>query len=188
MPSSVRCFLASSERSITRSAMRFATITSALKSTPLVRSPCMTLTASSTWFSSTFSRATRTAASSISMPRISRLPSRAPQIERIPEPQPTSRIFFSSGCSPRYFSISFMQSDVVSCVPVPKAIPGSISMTSSSSFGVYSSQVGFTTMRSVTLVGLKNSFHLSFQSPSSTMFSVTVRLPRSACCPNSPAC
>ena len=59
-----------------------------------------------------------------------------------------------------------MHIDVVACVPVPNAIPGSNSITISLSNGVYSSQDGFTTIFSPMRSGWKNCFQLLAQSSS----------------------
>ncbi len=142
----------------------------------------MTLTASSTWFSSTFSRATRTASSSISMPRISRLPSRAPQIEKDTRTAAHVQDLLLFRMFPKDTFPSASCKTTSSHVPVPKAIPGSISINQLIFLRriffpgrLYHDAIRYFSRR-------RTLSHLSFQSPSSTMFSVTVRLPRSACC------
>ena len=72
-----------------------------------------------------------------------------------------------------------MHSWVVSCIPVPKAVPGSIWMSSLSlcSSGTVS-QVGFMRISS-TVKGLKYCFQLLIQSLSSVSDSSMVHAPRS---------
>ena len=82
---------------------------------------------------------------------------------KIPEPHPISSNFFLFWA---YFSKNSTQSEVVSCVPVPKASPGSISTTISLSDGSYSSQLGFITILSVIFTVWKYFFHSSCQSSS----------------------
>ncbi len=165
--------------------MRFATMTSARKSMPFVRSPYCAFAMPPTLLRAIFSFAISTAMGSISTPSTSEAPRSAPATDKIPEPQPTSRTF-APGFT--YSSMRRMQSEVVSCVPVPKAIPGSISMIFSPCFGSYSSQVGFTTIVFPTFAGLKYSFQLSFHSLSSSTCTEISRAPRSISSPNSPAC
>ena len=120
----------------------------------------------------------------MSIPSTSDAPSFAAAIESIPDPLPTSNTLYPP-CI--YFSIILIQSIVVSCVPVPKAMPGSISMTVSPSLGSYSRHVGFTTIVLESFVGLKYSFHLSRQSTSSSTFALTESSPRSASAPKLPS-
>ena len=66
-------------------------------------------------------------------------------------------------------------------------MPGSISMTMSSSLGSYSHHVGFTTILLESFVGLKYSFHLSRQSTSSSTLALTESSPRTASAPYLPS-
>ena len=65
-----------------------------------------------------------------------------------------------------YFSSSSMHSRVVSCVPVPNARPGSRCSTARPPASYSSSQIGRTSSRSPTGIGLKYFFQLLIQSSS----------------------
>mgnify|MGYP001131308026 CR=1 FL=1 len=77
-----------------------------------------------------FSRLARMAASSISTPKAKADPNFRAAMDRIPDPHPTSiTVVDDPGISllpPRYSSINSRHNWVVGCVPVPKAMPGSI--------------------------------------------------------------
>ena len=108
-------------------------------------------------FKSKFSLATSIENSSISVPYTSPAPNSFPAIISIPEPVPISIIvLLVKSCS----SINFNRSEVVGCEPVPKALPGSSSITNSSSCFSYSLQVGFTTNFSLTFSTNKYFFQL----------------------------
>ncbi len=96
------------------------------------------------------------------MPKTSSAPNWAAAMERIPDPVPTSRterpLFLS------LFSKDSIQSFVVAWVPVPKAIPGVISIGISPLFNRILAQGGFTTNLDPTRRGLKNLFQFSPQS------------------------
>ena len=82
-------------------------------------------------FLMTFSEAAAVASGSLSMPTTRSAPNKAAAMPRIPVPVPTSRtraaaMSGSTACS------SSRDRVVVAWCPVPKAIPGSISMTFSS--------------------------------------------------------
>ena len=126
------------------SAMMFATQTSQVPSMPSSRLPSTARTRSVRRFWAMFSRATRTASGSMSTASTSFAPSIAAPMARMPLPQPTS---MTRSPGRRASSSRAMHMPVVSWVPLPKAMPGSISMTRSPSLGSYSSQVGFTTRR-----------------------------------------
>ena len=112
-------------------------------------------------FNFAFSTAASTAYGSISRQKADFAPHNSEQIASIPLPHPASRSVVSGLI---YFLRDKRQSFVVSCVPVPKAEPGSICMImsfSEASSGI-SSHVGFMIISSATLNALKLSFHLSF--------------------------
>ena len=79
---------------------------------------------------------------SMSMAVTSFAPSSAAPMARMPLPVPTS---MTRSPPLRASSSSSMHMPVVSWVPLPKAMPGSISITLSPGWASYSSQVGFTT-------------------------------------------
>ena len=112
-----------------------------------------------------------------SVPTTSLAPSFNATIDKIPLPHPTSSTF---GCFPStYFCNCRMQSCVVSCFPVPKEIPGSISIRNlslSSSFN--SSQVGLINISSM-VKEVKYFFQLLIQSRSSVSEDVMTPLPTS---------
>ncbi len=114
-----------------------------------------------------FLLAVRTALSSMSTPRTFRAPFFAINMPRIPVPHPMSR-HRSGTLLSNSFSMSSMQSRVVSCDPVPKACPGSMTITVSPAGASYVSQEGVTVTALPTFRGRKNSFHLSAQPKSST--------------------
>jgi len=104
-----------------------------------------------------FSLATSIENSSISVPYTSLAPKNFPAIISIPEPVPISITdLLEKSCS----SINFNSSEVVGCEPVPKALPGSSSITSSLSCFSYSLHVGFTTNFSLTFSTNKYFFQL----------------------------
>ena len=108
-----------------------------------------------------FSRDASIDSSSMSTPCALAAPKRSAPMARMPLPQPTS----STVSPPRtIFSSSASTRRVVSCVPVPKAWPGSIVRTTSPSRGSTGSHDGRTSKRDPTRVGLKNSRHRCFQS------------------------
>ena len=81
-------------------------------------------------FARKFSRATWSATGSLSMAQILRAPNRANAMAKIPEPVPTSSAenYWPPSLSATMFENS-MQLRVVACVPVPKAMPGSMVIT-----------------------------------------------------------
>ena len=122
-----------------------------------------------------FSFVARIAFGSISVAIAWCAPNFNPIIERIPLPVPTSR---SSVSFLIYFLSWEMQSFVVSWDPLPNAVPGSISITISSSFlSERVSQVGLITILSSKRNGLKNTFQLLIQSSSSVTPKVISPLP-----------
>ena len=140
----------SAERRIITSATILAQMTSKVPVTFSVRSPQNKVKWFSTPLSAAFSWAVRTATSSISTPTASFAPKRSAVIARIPEPVPMSR---TREPLTAVFSKSCMQRRVVSCVPVPKAMPGSRTIGISSGIQPYCSQQGTTTSLSPTFVG-----------------------------------
>ncbi len=112
-----------------------------------------------------FSIADLVACSSISIPSTALAPSFLARIDSIPLPLPASKtVEFSF----KYFLRLRIQSFVVSWEPVPKDIPGSISMTRSFSLtSDNSSHVGLIRISSSMRNGLKNCFQLLSQSLSS---------------------
>ena len=102
-------------------------------------------------FSTVFSFATLIDCGSISHAKASAAPSFAAVIARIPLPQPTSSTL-SPPCM--YFSSIAAQSLVVSCVPVPNAIPGSMSTVTSPGAASYFSHTGTMTTLFPVLIGL----------------------------------
>ena len=111
----------------------------------------------------TFSAATRTATRSMSMASTSFAPMWAAAMARMPVPVPTSMAVLP-GCT--YFSTSSTHMPVVSWVPVPKAMPGSISITLSPGSTAQSHQPGLMSMCLPSRRGLKDFFQFSAQSSS----------------------
>ena len=129
------------------------TFSAKLPQTPVKRS--------STPLSRAFSTAVFTAKGSMSTPTADWAPSSSAATERMPLPQPMSRTSAPAG---RCFSISSMQSRVVSWAPVPKAKPGSRFSTARPWGSKFSSQTGRMSSLSPTGMGLKYRFQLLIQS------------------------
>ena len=89
------------------------------------RSPTRTLKRSATPLRAAFSPAVRTHMGSMSTPSAESAPNFSAAMARMPEPVP-----MSSTRSPPLTRLSSVsrQSEVVSCVPVPKAMPGSMTI------------------------------------------------------------
>ena len=107
--------------------MAAATMLAVMRSyTPLAlseRSPTSTVSRSSTPLRAAFSPAVRTHIGSMSTPSAAAAPSLSAAMARMPDPVPMS----STRSPPRTRSSSTSRhSAVVSCVPVPNAMPGSI--------------------------------------------------------------
>ena len=119
----------SSESLITRGASRFPMTRSALYSTPLSRSASLALMFPQPLSFALFS-VLSTASGSMSRASTSRAPHFEAITESIPVPQPAS---ITSMPGSMYFSRSLAARYVVGLLPVPKASPGSMSITSSPS-------------------------------------------------------
>ncbi|EKD40875.1 MAG: hypothetical protein ACD_74C00139G0001 [uncultured bacterium] len=110
------------------------------------------------------------------MAKTSWAPKRAAAMARMPVPVPTSRTVLGGVfLSWKSASTNSRASLVLAWCPVPKAMPGSISITFSPGFGWYDSQVGLITRWAVIGRGLNRSFQALFQS-SSGMISVSSRV------------
>ena len=136
------------------------------------------MTLSATPFKRAFSRAIAIAAASMSQASIC-APERsfAAAIARIPVPVPTSRKLPPAPESPRaqpalggrkYFSIAARHKRVVSWVPVPKAMPGSMRITIRSWLPASSAQGGAMMKCWPTFTGCQLFFHSPNQSSSAT--------------------
>ena len=147
------------------SAMMLAITTSACSSTTSNRSPQRISMVSSKPLIFTFSLATRTATASRSVASTRFAPMWAAAMASIPVPVPMS-MAVSPGFT--YFSTSLTHMPVVSWVPVPKAMPGSISITWSPGAVSTVSQLGLISMCAPRRKGLNAFFQLSVQSSSAT--------------------
>ncbi len=127
--------------------MRLASTTS--KGPPVVGSePSRARTRRATWLRRALAMVASTAMGSMSTPTTRAAPKRAAATDRMPEPQPTS---MTDAPSSRPASASrsrpTRQSRVVGWRPVPKAMPGSSAMTTSSATARCRRQVGRMTIR-----------------------------------------
>src|SRR6185369_9761157 len=168
-----------SARAIRTDAIRFARTTSCASS-PLGRLPARATIRSASPFRAAFAIVASIAIGSVSTPRTDAAPSRAAAIARIPEPQPTSRTR-AAPSRPRSATSSSAarHSRVVGRRPVPKAIPGSRSRTTSPGAGSWASQVGRMTSRRPIRITGKWAFQASAQSASWTTRVVSSPIGRS---------
>ena len=114
-----------------------------------------------------------------SVPTTSFAPSFKATIERIPLPHPTSSTVGASFAPSIYLISCLIQSCVVSCFPVPKEIPGSISIINlSASSGFTSSHVGLINISPI-VNDEKYFFQLLIQSRSSVSDDEITPLPTS---------
>src|SRR5699024_7604390 len=129
---------------------------------------------------SVFSFAAVIAFSSKSVPTAFSAPSNKAAIAKIPLPVPTSKI---TSFGFKYLRIARIHNWVVSCCPVPNAVPGSIWINNLSlcSWGI-SSQVGLIKISS-TVNGLKYCFQLLIQSLSSVSEAIILQDPTCTNCP-----
>ena len=134
---------------------------------------------SSRWLTCILSRVEIIQSASRSVPTTSFAPSFKATIERIPLPQPTSSTVGASFAPSIYLISCLIQSCVVSCFPVPKEIPGSISIINlSASSGFTSSHVGLINISPI-VNDEKYFFQLLIQSRSSVSDDEITPLPTS---------
>src|SRR5215210_395938 len=137
---------------------------------PVGTDPRRAATSVATPFRRAFASVASTARGSVSTARTRAAPSFAAAIVRIPDPQPTSStVALSTRPASALPSSAARQRRVVGCSPVPNAIPGSSSRTTSPGSARWRRQVGRMTIRRPIRSTGKCSFHASAQSPSATI-------------------